>query len=275
MKKVKSYRIRGVDGAIHRVEFDGRFVDFWTPTESPEHLLIAHDGQNVFDRDTSTRGSTWRMTHSAVRVSRELGIAPPAIIAVFHSRTEKNPWGRILDLAPQDPFQSGIEPVVKNEEIALEDLQGNRYLDQVIEEIAPAIAAEIGMNLESVNKAVIGSSMGGLASLYALGKRPDFFTTALALSTHWSAGDLPLVDALIDALPTPGAHKVWMSRGTRGLDRHYGPSQKHADQKMTGAGWVEGEDFISRVYKQSGHSEKSWAKYLDEPMNFWLRSSNS
>ena len=274
MEKIKSYRIRGVDGGIHRVEFDGRLVDFWTPTESPEHLLIAHDGQNVFDRETSTRQSTWQMAHSAVRVARESGITPPAIIGVFHSRTSDNPWGRILDLAPQDPFQSGIEPVVKNDEIGIEDLQGNRYLVQVIEEIAPAIAAEMGINLETVNKAIIGSSMGGLASLYALGKRPDFFTTALALSTHWSAGEVALVDALIDALPIPGEHKVWMSRGTRGLDRQYGPLQEHADQKMREAGWHEGEDFITRVYKQSGHTERSWAKYLDEPMKFWLRPLN-
>jgi predicted alpha/beta superfamily hydrolase len=274
MKRVKSFRIRGVNGAIHRVEFDGRLVDFWAPSESPAHLLIAHDGQNVFDRETSTRRSTWQMAHSAVRVSRELRITPPAIIAVFHSRTANNPWGRILDLAPQDPFQNGVEAAEKNNEVAPEDLQGNRYLAQVTEEIAPAIAAEIGMNLEGTNKAVIGSSMGGLASLYALGKRPDFFTTALALSPHWSVGKDALVDALIDALPKPGAHKVWMSRGTRGLDQHYGSFQEHADQKMCGAGWREGEDFISRVYKQSGHSERSWAKYLDEPMKFWLRPLN-
>jgi predicted alpha/beta superfamily hydrolase len=273
MKKVKSFHIHGVSGAIQRVEFDGRLVDFWAPSKSPEHLLIAHDGQNVFDRNTSTRRSTWRMAHSAVRVSEELGITPPAIIGVFHSRTADNPWGRILDLAPQDPFQNGVEPATKNEEISLEDLQGNRYLDQVTQEIAPAIAAEIGMNLDGVNKAVIGSSMGGLASLYALGKRPDFFTTALALSPHWSAGDVPLVDALINALPIPGVHKVWMSRGTRGLDQHYGPFQEHADQKMLRAGWHEGEDFITRVYAKSGH-ERSWAKYLDEPMKFWLRPLN-
>ena len=273
MRKVKTFYIRGVDGAIQRVEFDGRLVDFWAPSKITRHLLIAHDGQNVFDRNTSTRRSTWRMIHSAVRVSKELGITPPAIIGVFHSRTEKNPWGRILDLAPQDPFQNGVEPAERNEEISLEDLQGNRYLEQITSEIAPAIASHIGMNLDGVDKAVIGSSMGGLASLYALGKRPDFFTTALALSPHWSAGDAPLVDALIDGLPKPGEHKVWMSRGTKGLDSHYGPFQERADKKMRQAGWHEGEDFITRVYKRSGHTERSWAKYLDQPMKFWLTAS--
>lgn len=270
MNTVKSFHIRGVRGAVNRVEFDGRLVDYWSPGEPTEHLLVAHDGQNVFDRDTSTRRRTWRMAHSAIRVSKKLGITPPVIIGVFHSRSSHNPWGRILDLAPQDPFQNGVEPAEKNDEISLGDLQGNKYLEQITDVIAPSIAAELGMDLNAINKAVIGSSMGGLASLYAISKRPDFFSTALALSPHWSAGQAPLVNALLDSLPQPGTHKIWMSRGTRGHDAHYGPFQDYADQRMLRAGWREGEDFVTRVYEKSGHNERSWAKYLDQPMQFWL-----
>lgn len=270
MQPVKSFRIGGVSGNVNRIEFDGRLVDYWSPVAPTQRLLIAHDGQNVFDRKTSTRKSTWKMAHSAIRVSQELGITPPAIIAVFHSRSASNPWGRILDLAPQDPFQAGVQPTEANDEIALDDLQGNHYLEQITEEIAPAIADALQMDLNQTNKAIIGSSMGGLASLYALGKRPDFFTTCLALSPHWSAGHEPLVDALIDALPAPGEHRVWMSRGTRGLDKNYRPFQDYADQKMADAGWH--EDFVTRVYKNSGHTERSWSKYLDQPMKFWLDS---
>lgn len=272
MKQIKSFQIRGVPGTVRRVEFAGRLVDYWSPSAPTRHLLIAHDGQNIFDRATSTRHSTWRMAHSAIRVSQELGITPPVIVGVFHSRSAGNPWGRILDLAPQDPFQNGIEPAEKNDEISLEDLQGNKYLEQITEVITPSIASELGMDLHTTNKAVIGSSMGGLASIYAIGKRPDFFTTCLALSPHWTAGHSPLVNALLDSLPKPGAHRIWMSRGTRGLDAHYGPFQDHADQKMIRAGWREGQDFITRVYKKSGHTERSWAKYLDQPMKFWLNS---
>lgn len=270
MERVKSFQVRGVQGDVNRVDFDGRLVDYWSPSVPTRHLLIAHDGQNVFDRNTSTRRSTWRMAHSAIRVSKELGITPPAIIGVFHSRSASNPWGRILDLAPQDPFQNGVAPAEKNDEISIDDLQGNKYLTQITDVIAPSIAAELGLDLNATNKAVIGSSMGGLASIYSIGKRPDFFSTCLALSPHWTAGHTPLVHALLDSLPRPGTHKIWMSRGTRGHDAHYGPFQDEADKKMIEAGWREGQDFITRVYKKSGHTERSWAKYLDQPMTFWL-----
>lgn len=273
MKQIKSFQIRGVSDPVKRVEFDGRLVDFWSPRVQTKHLLIAHDGQNVFDRNTSTRRRTWRMAQSAIRVSRELGITPPAIIAVFHSRSASSPWGRVLDLAPQDPFQNGVVSAQTGNEVLPNDLRGNVYLEQITDVIAPTIAAELDLNLDCIEKAIIGSSMGGLASLYALGKRPDFFSTCLALSPHWSAGKDPLVDALIDALPAPANHQIWMSRGTRGRDKNYGPFQDYADQKMRKAGWHEGVDFTTRVYKKSGHNERSWAKYLDQPMKFWLDSS--
>ncbi len=273
MKRVKRYSIRGVPGFVNRVDFNGRLVDYWSPDSPTNHLLIAHDGQNIFDRATSTHRATWRMAQSAIRVSKKIGITPPAIIGVFHSRSATNPWGRILDLAPQDPFQNGVRSAQAYDEISLESLQGNNYLEQITNEIAPAICHKLGLDISRIDKAIIGSSMGGLASLYAIAKRPDFYSTALALSTHWTAGEIPLVEAMLDSFPTPGQHKIWMSRGTRGHDAHYGQFQDHADKKMLEEGWREGEDFITRVYKRSGHNERSWAKYLDQPMKFWLESS--
>ena len=272
MERVKNFQIRGVPGTVSRLNFDGRLVDFWNPNAPTDHLLIAHDGQNIFDRSTATRRSTWQMAQSALRVSAELGITPPAIIGIFHSRSAMNPWGRILDLSPQDPFQNGVVSPEVNEEISVENLRGNFYLEQITEVIAPEICHELNLNIDRLDKAVIGSSMGGLASLYAIGKRPDFFGTALALSPHWPAGEFPLVDALLDSIPKPGGHKIWMSRGTRGRDREYEIFQDYADQRMIQSGWQEGDDFITRVYKKSGHNEKSWARYLDQPMKFWLDS---
>jgi predicted alpha/beta superfamily hydrolase len=186
MERIKRFQIRGVSQPVERFDFDGRTVDFWNPGVPTEHLLIAHDGQNVFKRSPATGRRSWRMAQTATKVGHQLGITPPAIIAVFHSRSPENPWGRILDLAPQDPYQNGVTAAGEtNDEISLGDLQGNKYLEVITDVITPAICEEIGVDPLQINKAVIGSSMGGLASLYALSKRPDFFTTALALSPHW------------------------------------------------------------------------------------------
>jgi len=271
MEAVERFQIRGVAGGVERVNFDGRIVDYWSPQTPTRHLLIAHDGQNVFDPRTATRHRTWKMVQSAIRVSAQLGLTPPAVIGVFHSRSEENPFGRIMDLAPQDPYQNGVSASTNTKPpISADQLQGNSYLREITDVIAPTICHTLDLDLSKTYTAVIGSSMGGLASLYALGKRPDFFSTALALSTHWTAGGDALVDALMDALPPPGNHRVWMSYGTKGHDADYGPFQKYADQKMMDMGWRNGQDFLSRRYERSGHNERSWAKYLDQPMRFWL-----
>ena len=270
MKEIKRFQIRGVAGDVKRVDFDGRIVDYWLPKEPATHLLIAHDGQNVFDGRTSThRGQTWKMAQSANRVSKELGIVPPAIIGVWHSSTKENPWGRGKDLVPEKYFRDGIS-VAKDVSVPSDHpdfLHGDTYLRSIFEEYVPAIAPAISPS----RTAMIGSSMGGLATLYAVAQLPDKFTTALALSTHWPFGGNELVERIIKELPSPSTHKIWMSHGTKGLDSAYAPFQHLADKLMAERGYLP-HNFVTKVYERSGHNERSWAKYLDQPMRFWLSS---
>ena len=98
------------------------------------------------------------------------------------------------------------------------------------------------------------------------------FATAMALSPHWPFGANPLVEKTIQSLPKPGLFKVWMSRGTKGLDAEYAPFQLFADRLMFEQGYQH-HNFVSKVYKRSGHNERSWAKYLDQPLRFWLDST--
>ena len=270
MKEIKRFQIRGVPGDISRVDFDGRIVDYWLPKSSAQHLLIAHDGQNIFDGHTSThRGQTWKMAQSAIRVSHALGIDPPAIIAVWHSRSQENPLGRGKDLVPEKYFKEGLQvhgSFAKNFDSNL--LHGDTYLAKIFDEYVPAIAPAI----KPENTAMIGSSMGALATLYALAQLPDRFTTALAFSTHWPFGGDPLVEKSVQSLPKPGPFKVWMSHGTKGIDAQYAPFQLVANRLMHEHGYQH-HNFASKVYKRSGHNERSWAKYLDQPMRFWLEAA--
>lgn len=110
--------------------------------------------------------------------------------------------------------------------------------------------------------------MGGLATLYAAIQHPDKFTTALALSPHWVISDESFAQVMVEALPL--THKIWMSRGDKGLDKEYVQLQNFVDTLMRKRGFT--NNFESKVYKRSGHNERSWAKYLQEPLRFWLSS---
>ncbi len=271
MNEIKRFQIRGVPGEVKRVRFGDRTVDYWLPKQEPEHLLIAHDGQNIFDGTTSThRHQTWQMAQSALRVSKSLNINPPAIIGVWHSQSKENPWGRGKDLTPARYFREGLPVHTDFADILVADqLESDQYLATIFNEIIPAIAPRVS----PTHTAMIGSSMGGLATLYAIGENPHMFNTALALSPHWPFAGNGLVEKTISSLPAPGSHKIWMSHGTKGLDSAYAPFQIYADQLLRARGY-QSHDFKSKVYNRSGHNERSWAKYLDQPLRFWLDGKN-
>ena len=264
MQEIKRIQVRGVPGEVVRSQFGDRIVDHWLPKQGTDRVLIAHDGQNVFDGKTSThRGQTWKMAQTAIHVSAELGINPPAIIAVWHSSTKQDPWGRAKDLAPQQFFSNGeyVDPRWKIQDPSVK-LHSDQYLETIFNRIVPSIAPQISPE----NTAMIGSSMGGLATLYAAIKHRDNFQTALALSPHWVLSDKKFAENMVEVLPK--THKIWMSHGDKGLDKEYVQLQTFVDQLMRERGFT--KNFESKVYKRSGHNERSWAKYLHEPLRFWL-----
>lgn len=268
MEEIKRYQVRGLPGTVNRLDFSGRIVDFWAPQGGSEHLLIAHDGQNIFDRRTATFLYTWKLAQTAIRVAREVNKKPPIIIGVFHSRSKNDPYGRAKDLCPEDPFREGVQPTAKPE-LTVSDLRGNTYLQQIFEDIAPRITNTYSNPIAPENTAMIGSSMGGLATLYSAIKFNQYFNTALALSTHWVLAGNELVDWMIPRLPNEERFKIWMSRGTKGLDASYPPFQDRADKQMRELGWSEPR-FKSKVFHRTTHNERSWSSYVDEPLRFWL-----
>lgn len=268
MREIKRFQVRGIPGCVTRVDFSGRTVDFWGPRGGSDHVLIAHDGQNIFDRKTATFIYTWKLAQSCLRIARELGKMPPLIIGVFHSSSKENPNGRAKDLCPEDPFRLGMQPSYTSS-ISAKELMGNAYLESIFDIIVPKIASQTNSSLQPSSTAMIGSSMGGLATLYAAIKHPEKFNTALALSPHWVLAGIPLVDWMIPQLPNREDFRIWMSRGTKGLDSQYEPFQNHANRMMEMEGWDE-QRFISKVYHRTSHNERSWASYIDEPIRFWL-----
>jgi len=243
---------------------------------------VAHDGQNIFDKKTATKGRTWGLARTATQVFERAGITPPLVIAVFHSTSKTNRSGRAKDLAPEDIFTNGVTPrenfpgiwPTPELKFPLNELHGNRYQADIVETIIPTITSEVGHELNPANTAMIGASMGGLATLYGITKYPEIYRTALGFSTHWSVGMDPLVSELMGAIPVAGTHKLWMSRGTKALDAGYGPYQEYANEIALARGYRYGRDLATPVYARTTHNEKSWGRYLNQALDFWISERN-
>ena len=263
------FLVRGVREPVRRILVGERWVDVWIPSVAPSGMIVAHDGQNVFDNRAATHHQTWDAARAAIRAARRVGVNPPVVVGVWNGSTSERPSQRGFELAPQKVLSSGmtIDPRVAGW-FEMDRVEGDRYLSEVADQIVPTVKQIVGADLPV---AMMGASMGGLATIYALGERPDVFGSGLAFSVHWPFAGDPLVDGLIDRLPAPGRVRLWMQNGTGGLDASYAPFQRRADARLIARGYRPGRDFVSRVLPRSGHNEWSWAKRLPDAISWWLR----
>jgi predicted alpha/beta superfamily hydrolase len=123
----------------------------------------------------------------------------------------------------------------------------------------------------------MGSSMGGLISMYAICEYPKVFGSAGCMSTHWpgifTTVDNPIpavfLDYLDKHLPSPKDHKLYFDYGSATLDAMYKPYQTKADSIMRAHGYAD-KNWITREFPGDDHSEKSWNRRLAIPLTFLL-----
>lgn len=121
----------------------------------------------------------------------------------------------------------------------------------------------------------MGSSMGGLISLYAICEYPDVFGAAACLSTHWpgifTMENNPIPEAfyryLENNLPDPRKNKIYFDFGTATLDAMYPPLQAEVDKIMIKKGFSSGS-WQTLKFEGEDHSEKAWKKRLPIPLTF-------
>jgi predicted alpha/beta superfamily hydrolase len=149
-------------------------------------------------------------------------------------------------------------------------IRSDAYLKFIVEELKPFVDRTYRTRPDRAHTSVMGSSMGGLISAYALCEYPEIFGGAGCVSTHWPTGDGAVIDYLAQHLPKPGTHKLWFDYGTATLDAQYEPYQVRMDMVMQAAGYTPGRDWITRKFEGAEHSEKSWRDRLDLPLKFLL-----
>ena len=146
----------------------------------------------------------------------------------------------------------------------------DRYLQFLVQELKPFVDSNYRVIPDQAHTFVMGSSMGGLISLYAISEYPDVFGGAGCLSTHWSAGEHELVSEMAKGLPDPKTHKLYFDHGTEWVDADYEHYQNQMDEYLRAAGYVEEQNWITRKFVGAGHSEAAWRERVHIPLSFLL-----
>jgi len=158
--------------------------------------------------------------------------------------------------------------------------QADKYLKFLVGQLKTFIDKDFSTKKGRENAFAMGSSMGGLISIYAICDYPRVFGGAVGISTH-----LPMVlDAKTPGIETVSAsfrtylekhlpkaitRKIYFDYGDQTLDAYYPPLQKKVDEIMRARGFTE-KSWVTRSFPVENHSEISWAKRLNIPFEFLL-----
>lgn len=262
---------------------DPRNVDIWLPDgyspSSRYAVIYMHDGQMLFDSTKTWNGQEWKVDEVVSELIRSGKIKPCIVVGIWN-----NGEYRHTEYFPEKAL-GGLDEEARGEIVRnfLKDRPlADEYLKFLVGELKPYIDSHYSVLTDPENTVIMGSSMGGLISLYALCEYPEIFGRAGCLSTHWpmispdsttSATEVPVVAGmrryLSENLPDPERHRVYFDYGTATLDSFYEPHQILVDEIMATAGYGK-ENWITMKFEGADHSEQSWSARLEMPLIFLL-----
>jgi predicted alpha/beta superfamily hydrolase len=284
MPQPESGRIERLANLTSR-HVDARHIDVWLPRDFDAqvaagqrfNVLYMHDGQMLFDARTTWNKQAWQVDRALSRLMDTGQIGPTLVVGIWNN----GPY-RHSEYFPQKHLQH-MAPAAR-EQLVQKALQGqpraDAYLRFLVQELKPLIDARYPTHTDPAHTVVMGSSMGGLISVYAMNEYPHVFGAAAGLSTHWvgsyeANSDMPhaALAYLREHLADPRNHKLYQDHGTTQLDALYAPYQGQVDQLVRAHGYTNqgpSPNFMSRVFEGTGHNEQAWADRLEIPLLFVL-----
>lgn len=275
---------RLVDVASRHVP--ARNVDVWLPpgypAAAPYAVVYMHDGQMLFDAAQTWNRQEWRVDETAAALMAAGRVRPFLVVGVWNAGAARvseyfpqKPWDALTPAQQQHLYgeRRGEAPILPRAPYA------DAYLKFLVEELKPLIERRYAVDPARDATVVMGSSMGGLVSMYALAEYPEVFGGAGCLSTHWPGASLredpdnpgpAAFQAYIAAhFPPPAGHRVYFDHGTATLDALYADRQEAVDALLRARGYDDAT-LQSLTFPGAEHSEQAWAARLDRPLRFLL-----
>jgi predicted alpha/beta superfamily hydrolase len=222
--------------------------------------LYMHDGQNLFDPATSFAGE-WRVDEALEELAQE-GMEA---IVVGVPNTGAN---RLEEYSPFHDARFG----------------GGRaadYVNFIVETVRPLVDESFRTTGDREATATIGSSMGGLISLYAFFERPDVFGAVGAVSPSVGFARGALIPYLEQRRFVGG--RIYLDVGThegrprdrdplelRRMPGQYVQMVRAARDLFVQKGYREGRDLMYVEEEGAVHNEAAWADRLPQLLRFLL-----
>ena len=257
---------------------EARNVTVWFPdgyvVGEPCDVLYMHDGQMLFDATTTWNKQEWQVDEVMGRLIAEGNIRRCIVVGVDNTKNRLNDYfpTKCYEYVPED----------QRTDVDVSVYKGDEYLRFLVEEVKPFIDSRYKPLTTREHTFVMGSSMGGLISMYALCEYPQVFGGAVCMSTHlsmnffnpkfnseaWAKGFRDYVKA---KLPEANSCLIYMDCGDAGYDSQYVPHEYKIVKMIESMGW-DSDHFMDRIFCGHDHNETFWAQRLHYPLKFILSS---
>ncbi|MGB5242682.1 MAG: alpha/beta hydrolase-fold protein [Lutimonas sp.] len=278
-------------GSVERItNFDTKLVeprniDVWLPENFDKTksyaVVYMHDGQMLFDPSKTWNKTAWEADDTFGKLLKEGKIKDCMIVGIWNVPEKRYADyfpQKIIDRIPEPTKTKILEQQIKGEPSA------DKYLEFIVNELKPFIDNNYPTKPEAENTFMMGSSMGGLISIYGLSEYPHIFGGVACLSTHSPLASYELIDEKTDSevsskfrdyleqnLPEANTKKIYFDYGNLTGDSFYEPYQKKIDKIMVSKGYSS-DYWETLFFEGESHSEISWAKRLSIPVLFLLKT---
>ncbi|QDA31540.1 phosphonate ABC transporter ATP-binding protein [Thermococcus indicus] len=210
-------------------------------------VLYMHDGQNLFDQATSFAGE-WNVDETLEKLFRERNFS--VIVVGIDNGGER----RIDEYSPwrNEAYEGGGE--------------GDAYVRFIVETLKPYIDSHYRTLPNETG--IMGSSLGGLISIYAGFAYPETFRYVGAMSSAFWFN--PEIYDFVRNAPE-GPEKIYIDWGTlEGSD----PSEmvetnRRMVEVLREKGYIEDENLLVIEDKGAGHNEYYWSRRFPDAV-LWL-----
>ena len=220
------------------------------PYKLYDHLLVMHDGENLFNASTAFSGVAWRVQDSVDSLVREGRIPEVVVVGVDNTARRIFEYTYVPD--PKYGPDGGGADV---------------YLDFIESTVIPLVKSKFRL-ADSSDVGTVGSSLGGLLSCYAGWTRPQVYSRVgcMSPSVWWNSQDFNRTILKRPFLGTPG--RLYLDSGDADGDA----GQIEPDTKQCVATiqmlpqWLPGQNLFYYLAKGAGHNEKDWGGRFRIPM---------
>ena len=235
-----------------------RTVQVWLPpgyasSKARYPVIYLHDGQNVYDTPSPWSGKAWEVHRALGRLIAANKVRPAILVAVWNN---DNRLGEYMPQAAVPAAGTKGDPkaddLFRKLPVERAKIAGDAYLGFLATELKPLIDRRYRTSRGPKDTMLMGSSMGGLISAYAVVRYPGIFGAAACLSTSWPIGD-GFAERWFEAHLPPRTARLYFDYGTGSNDGSIEPFQR----KLDAAAGSRGGAWVSRAFPGAEHSERA------------------